>query len=64
MTRFEYDEYEFDSFEKFSGNRRSMRDAVPHDKRHGQAIRARRREREDMRAEQERINQEGLDLEV
>lgn len=53
---------DFDSFEKFTGSKRNMNDSAPHDKNKGQAIRTKRKEREDMKAEQEKANQEKIDL--
>lgn len=54
-------EYEFEDFEKFSGERRSMRDSGPKDKNKGKDIRMRRKERENMRAELEN-NQDIIDI--
>ena len=48
------DEDEYDSFEKFDNSRNSMKNPVPHDKNKGQAIRSKRREKEEMKAEQEK----------
>lgn len=59
-----YDEWadnDFEGFEKFTNSRRSMREPSVHDKSKGQAIRTRRKERESMKAEQEKANQEEMD---
>ena len=45
---------EFDSFEKFNGVKKSIKDTSPHDKNKGQAIRSKRKEKEAMKAEQEK----------
>lgn len=63
--RFSYEDWvddEFDGFEKFTNSKRSMRESSAHDKSKGQAIRTKRKERETMRAEQEKANQEKIDV--
>lgn len=51
---------DFESFEKFSGNRRNMRESAPRD-RSREEIRSKRREHENMREELER-EQESQDF--
>lgn len=51
---------DFESFEKFNGNRRNMRESGPRD-RSREDIRSKRRERENMREELER-EQESQDF--